>query len=288
MYLQLKKCIIECRKQTILIREESVRMKNASKRRLKIMTALSVLAVIFFTWSVPAFSEENTKPAEVTHEEMDKAYDEAMMQGDSEITFLTMEEVNYWLAVIMKFTSGKMTDEDYAELKNPEVKRILDLDELIAQSDSFFKETGIQIDLSEYEDAVSSWEEYMEGLSGNTESAAADELFGQLPLESRADYLEAAYNVDNAIWTAIKSALGDSWSEVTDLVSGISPYVEKGEETVSGAFTLIDKIKTIVSVGNDEARYEKRIGLQNIKTRFTLLQQILHTVCNVIEAVPSF
>ena len=263
-------------------------MKNASKRRLKIMTALSVLAVIFFTWSEPAFSEENTKPAEVTHEEMDKAYDEAMMQGDSEITFLTMEEINYWLAVIMKFTSGKMTDEDYAELKNPEVKRILDLDELIAQSDSFFKETGTQIDLSEYEDAVSSWEGYMEGLSGDTESAAADELFGQLPLESRADYLEAAYNVDNAIWTAIKSALGDSWSEVTDLVSGISPYVEKGEETVSGAFTLIDKIKTIVSVGNDEARYEKRIGLQNIKTRFTLLQQILHTVCNVIEAVPAF
>ena len=65
-----------------------------------------------------------------------------------------MEEVNYWLAVIMKLVSGKITDEDYAELKDPESIRLLDLEDLITLSDSFFKESGIQTDLSEYEDAV--------------------------------------------------------------------------------------------------------------------------------------
>ena len=111
------------------------------------------------------------------------------------------------------YPSGKMTVEDYAELKDLKVPQILEMDELIALSDSFVKEAGIQVDLSEYEGAVSSWKEYMEGLSGDTESAAADELFDQLPLENRADYLEAAYNVDNAIWTLLISVLGDSWGE---------------------------------------------------------------------------
>ena len=119
-------------------------MKNALNRRLQIVTILFVLAVLFFTWSVPACAEETTEPAEVTQEEMDRAYDEAMMQGDSEITFLTLEEVNYRLADIMKFASGNMTDEDFAEMKNPDIRRLLDLDDLIDLSDSFFKEAGIQ------------------------------------------------------------------------------------------------------------------------------------------------
>ena len=129
-------------------------MKNAWKRRLLIVTALFVRTVLFFTLPVPACAEESTEPAEATQEEMNQAYDEAMMQGDSEITFYTMEEVNYWLAVIMKLVSGKITDEDYAELKDPESIRLLDLEDLITLSDSFFKESGIQTDLSEYEDAV--------------------------------------------------------------------------------------------------------------------------------------
>ena len=171
-------------------------MKNAWKRRLPIVTALLSLVVFFFAWSIPAIAEESTEPAEPTQEEMDEAYDEAMMQGDSEMTFYTMEEVNYWLSVIMKFASGKMTDEDYAELKDPEAIRLLDMDDLIALSDSFFKESGIQADLSEYENAISSWKMLMERLSENTEAAAADEFYEQLPLESQSDYLEAAYNVD--------------------------------------------------------------------------------------------
>ena len=63
-------------------------MKNAWKRCLRIVTALFVLTVLFFTLSVPACAEESTEPepAEATQEEMDQAYDEAMMQGDSEIT----------------------------------------------------------------------------------------------------------------------------------------------------------------------------------------------------------
>ena len=257
-------------------------MKNAWKRRLRIVTSLFVLSVLFFTLSIPACAEESTEPAEATQEEMDQAYDEAMMQGDSEITFYTMEEVNYWLAVIMELVSGKITDEEYAELKDPEAIRLLDLEDLITLSDSFFEESGTQIDLSEYEDAVSAWKGYMEALPEDTESSAADELFEQLPLESRADYLEAAYNVDYAVWNVLKNTLGDSLSEVTDLVSDISPYVEKGAEAISNAFTLLDKFKTFVSVGSDNERYEKRLGLQKIKTRFTLLQQMLLTAWNVI------
>ena len=238
--------------------------------------------------SIPVFAEKSTEPAEPTKAEMDEAYDEAMMQGDSEMTFYTMEEVNYRLAVIMKFASGKMTEDDYARLKDPEAKKLLDLDDLIALSDSFFKETEVQTDLSEYEDAVSSWKMFMESLSENTEADAADELYEQLSLKSRSDYLEAAYDVDNAVWAFFRNRLGDKLSGMTDLVSSISPYVEKGAEVVSNAFSLLDKFKTYVSVGSDIARYEKRLALQNIKTRFTLLQQMLQTVCNVIEAVPSF
>ena len=210
---------------------------------LKILAALFALTVFFFSLSIPACAEENTEPAGPSQEEMDKAYDEAMMQADSEITFYTMEDLNYRLAIIMKFVSGKMTDEDFA---------------------------------------VSSWEEYMESLSGDTD--AAEEFYGQLPLESRAEYLEAAYNVDNAIWSVLKNELGDSLSGMIDLVSDISSHLEKGAETISNAFSLIDKIKVFASVGTDNERYEKRIGLQEIKTRFTLLQQILLVACNAISS----
>ena len=204
---------------------------------LKILSALFALTVFFFSLSIPACAEENTEPAGPSQAEMDEAYDEAMMQADSEITFYTMEDLNYRLAVIMKFVSGKMTDE---------------------------------------------WEEYMESLSGDTD--AAEEFYGQLPLESRAEYLEAAYNVDNAIWSVLRNELGDSLSGMIDLVSDISSHLEKGAETISNAFSLIDKIKVFASVGTDNERYEKRIGLQEIKTRFTLLQQILLVACNAISS----
>ena len=249
---------------------------------LKILAALFALTVFFFSLSIPACAEESTEPAGPSQAEMDEAYDEAMMQADSEITFYTMEDLNYRLAVIMKFVSGKMTDEDFAELKNPDARHLLDLDDLIALSGSFFEETGIQTDLSEYENAVSSWEEYMESLSGDTD--AAEEFYEQLPLESRAEYLEAAYNVDNAIWSVLRNELGDSLSGMIDLVSDISSHLEKGAETISNAFSLIDKIKVFASVGTDNERYEKRIGLQEIKTRFTLLQQILLVACNAISS----
>ena len=231
---------------------------------LKILAALFALTVFFFSLSIPACAEESTEPAGPTQEEM------------------AMEDLNYRLAVIMKFVSGKMTDEDFAELKNPDARHLLDLDDLIALSGSFFEETGIQTDLSEYENAVSSWEEYMESLSGDTD--AAEEFYGQLPLESRAEYLEAAYNVDNAIWSVLRNELGDSLSGMIDLVSDISSHLEKGAETISNAFSLIDKIKVFASVGTDNERYEKRIGLQEIKTRFTLLQQILLVACNAISS----
>ena len=250
-------------------------MKHAVRRRLQKATALLSLSVFLFAWSVPACAEESTEPEEPTQEVMDEAYDEAMMQMDSEITYLTMEEANYQLALLMKFAAGKLTDEDFAEMKDPDAKRILGLDELIAISDTFIKESETQIDLTEYENAVSSWKEY------------ADVLFDQLPLESRADYLKAAYDVDKAVWDVLKNTLGDILSEVTDLVPDLGARVEEGAEVVSNVFGLIDEFKTILSVGNDNARYEKRIDLQKIKTNFTLLQQMLLIACNTIESVPS-
>ena len=262
-------------------------MKHAVKRQLQKVTALFSVFVILFVWFVPVCAEESTEPEEPTQEVMDEAYDEAMMQADSEITFYTMEEVNYQLALIMKFASGKMTAEDFAEWKGPDTKRILDPDELIALSDSFIKESGVQVDLTEYENAVSSWKEYIEGLPADTAAAAAEELYEQLPLESRTDYLKTAYNVDKAVWTVLKNSQGDILSEVTDLEPDLDTHIEEGAEVVSNVFSLIDEIKTIVSVGADSARYEKRIALQKIKTNFTLMQQMLLIVCNTIETLPS-
>ena len=262
-------------------------MKHTVKRQLQKVTALFLLSVFLFVWSVPVCAEESTEPEEPTQEVMDAAYDEAMMQADSVITFYTMEEVNYQLALIMKYVSGKMTDEDFAELKDPDSTRIMDPDELIALSDSFIKESGIQVDLTEYENAVSSWKEYIEGLPADMTSATAEEFFEQLPLESRADYLKTVYNVDKAVWTVLKNALGDILSEVTDLVPDLDTYIEEGAEVVSNIFSLIDEIKTSVSVGADSARYEKRIDLQKITTNFTLMQQMLQIICTTMETLPS-
>ncbi len=260
-------------------------------RHLQTMAAVFAFVMVFLAWSMPACAEGITEaeelPAEVTQEEMDEAYDEAMMQADSEMTFFTMEEVNYRLADIMKFVSGKMTDEDIAEMKNPDIERIMGLDELIDLSDSFFKEEGFRTDLSEYEGAVSSWKEYMESLSGVAEAAGEGELFEQLPLENRAEFLEASYNVGNAVWTVLKNELGASLSGLTDHISDIGTGLEKGAEKVSNVFSIIYDVKTYISVGIDQERYEKRIGLQRIKTNFTLLQQTLFVVCNLIEEIPS-
>ena len=273
-------------------------MKHAVKRQLQKVTAVFLLSVILFVWSIPVCAEESTKPEEPTREVMDKAYDEAMMQVDSEITFYIMEEVNYQLALLMKYASGKMTAEDHAELKDPETTRLLDPDELIALSDSFIKESEIQADLTEYENAVSSWKEYIEGLPADMAAASAEEYYEQLPLESRADYLKAAYNVDNAVWTVLTNSLGDILSEAADLIPDvgtrieegaevISNVFEEGAEVVSNVFSLIDEIRTTVSTGADSARYEKRIDLQKISTNFTLMEQMLQIVCNTIEALPS-
>ena len=222
-------------------------MKNKGKGFLQIMAAVLTLTVFL---SMPAFATESTdpaEPAEPTQQEMDEAYDEAMMQADSEISFLTLEEVNYRLAVLLKFASDKLTDEDYAEMKDPDVERLLSTDGLIAQCESLLKENDMQTDLSAYEEAVSSWKEYREGLSKDTE-AADDAIYEQLPLESRAEYLEAAYNVENAVWSVLKNELGELISEVTGLGSDIGTYLEEGASVVSNAFSLLDQLNVTISV----------------------------------------
>ena len=103
-------------------------MKNAVKYPLQIVTAIFALTVFFFALSIPVCAEESSEPAEATQGEMDEAYDEAMMQSDSEVTFYTMEEANYQLAVICKFVSGKLTDDDYDEMNNPDAVHILSMD----------------------------------------------------------------------------------------------------------------------------------------------------------------
>ena len=262
-------------------------MKNKGKGFLQKIATVLTLSVFL---SMPAFAMESTapaEPAEPTQQEMDEAYDEAMMQADSEISFLTLEEVNYRLAVLLKFASDKLTDEDYAEMKDPDVERLLSTDGLIAQCESLLKENDMQTDLSAYEEAVSSWKEYREGLSKDTE-AADDAIYEQLPLESRAEYLETAYNVGNAVWSVLKNELGELISGVTGLGSDIGTYLEEGASVVSNAFSLLDQLNVTISVGSDSARYEKRIALQIIKTKLNLLQQMLQLSCNIIETIPSF
>ena len=252
--------------------------------------------------TLPSSEQEENQRAEVydvPQEVVDEAYDEAMMLADSEMSFWTMEALNYRLSAIMKYMSGIYPAENADMSEDLPENFLLSLDELIEETNSFLtgsdKDGGDAPDLSGYENAVAYWKKVQESISRNSgqndgveqnEDDGNEDEFFRLELESRIDLLEAALEVDNAVWEVLKSEFTGKFSWVADLEEElgleVGDKVKKGTEVISGIIGLLDEVQVKIDVGFDEERYEKRIRMKNINTRYNLLQQALIVVCNVV------
>ena len=234
---------------------------------------------------------------EVSREVVDQAYDEAKIKIDSDISRVTMEEVNYQLSALMNYLNGMSTDEFKSALEDFTEETLVSVDDLIVQADEFISgsdagETGL--DLSGYENAVASWKKMQEALHENaqlSEETAEQDVFDSLSPESQMDYLEAAMEVDRAVWEVIKADLGTRLGGLTELADELAGEldidlkegVEEGMQVASGIMDFINEVRLKIDVGFDEERFENRARISSINNSFNLLCQTLRTVCQTVS-----
>ena len=247
--------------------------------------------------AVTEMPEAEYEMTEVSREVVDQAYDEAKIKIDSDISRVTMEEVNYQLSVLMNYLNGMSTDEFKSALEDFTEETLVSVDDLIVQADEFISgsdagETGL--DLSGYENAVASWKKMQEALHENaqlSEETAEQDVFDSLSPESQMDYLEAAMEVDRAVWEVIKADLGTRLGGLTELADELAGEldidlkegVEEGMQVASGIMDFINEVRLKIDVGFDEERFENRARISSINNSFNLLCQTLRTVCQTVS-----
>ena len=247
--------------------------------------------------AVTEMPEAEYEMTEVSREVVDQAYDEAKIKIDSDISRVTMEEVNYQLSALMNYLNGMSTDEFKSALEDFTEETLVSVDDLIVQADEFISgsdagETGL--DLSGYENAVASWKKMQEALHENaqlSEETAEQDVFDSLSPESQMDYLEAAMEVDRAVWEVIKADLGTRLGGLTELADELAGEldidlkegVEEGMQVASGIMDFINEVRLKIDVGFDEERFENRARISSINNSFNLLCQTLRTVCQTVS-----
>lgn len=186
------------------------------------------------------------------------------------------------------------TEEFNSVLEGFSEETLVSVDDLIEQTDAFISDSGVDgeggIDLSGYGNAAASWKKIQESINGTIQQDEGDgdqEVYEQLSPESKMDYLEAALEVDNAVWDVLRSVLENRLDGLTELAKAIDidlkGEAEKGVRVISGIIDLVNEVKLKIDVGFDEERYENRIRISNINSSYSLLEQTLYAVCTAVS-----
>ena len=247
----------------------------------------------------PASGEPDAMPGEVSNEESDRAFDEAMNDQGAIMAFYIVPSLAGSCTTLMAYAYGAAPEASAEASGNAAVQL---MDEFILRTEWYFgggAGTGETFDpeaLAAFESAAADWKSrragfiaaYSDPSSAFAAGTALDDekaikpaadAFEQMPQDARVDYLESSQAVFYAAWPLLQKSLlaKTGIPELAEMdLSELGGIVQEG-------FDLISRIKTRVSVGFDQERYEGRIRVERVSNRLNALNEFVRVACRALE-----
>ncbi len=260
-----------------------------------------VLTLCMLTGAVsPALSE-----SEMTEEQIDeaseRAYDEAMLQGETQIAFSIVATLGQYLSDLMVYTYGEVPVSE-TDSANAAVQLV---DEVIRRADLCFRseEAGTDTEkLAVFNQAKEAWitgtvqfgtegEKFEAGLPlvDNRVIDLATDAFDRIPAEAQPVYLEMAEDVYSAIWQVLRPAVAAKAGE-TLMIPGLAEIA--GSEELLGledaAVEILAELKDVLSILSDGfygERSEERARIEQVESRLNSLESEVKLVLNALALI---
>ena len=265
-------------------------------RLCRLITLL--LALCMLTCAASAALSESQMTEEQIDEASKKAYDEALLQGETQIAFTVIATLGQYLSDLMVYTYGEIPASE-TDSANAAVQLV---DEVIRRAALCFRSEGTGIaaeKLAAFDQTKEEWNTAAakfgaEGQKFETGLPLVDErvndlatdAFNRIPAEAQAVYLERAEAVYKAIWQLLRPELVAKVGEAIDIpelaeLAGSAEF----SELEDAATELIAEVKNLLSGlkdGIDAVKSEARARIELIGSRLNFMESVVKVVINAL------
>ena len=273
-------------------------MKMAFRQTGLCRLIILVLAVCMLTGGVSAALGEPEMTEAQIDEASNKAYEEAMLQGETQIAFTIVVTLGQYLSDLMVYAYGEIPASE-TDSANAAVQLV---DEVIRRADLCFRseEAGASAEkLAGFDQAKEAWqtaavqfgaagEKFEAGLPLTDDRVIdpATDAFERIPAEAQPVYLEKAESVYRAIWQALRPAVAAKVGEALE-IPGLEDLagIEKISEIEDAVGDIIADVKDMLSTlseGFYEGRSEERTRIEQVESRLNSLESEVKLVINAL------
>ena len=260
-----------------------------------------VLTLCMMTGAVsPALSESEITEEQI-NEASERAYDEAMLQGEAQIAFTTVATLGQYLSDLMVYAYGEIPASE-TDSANAAVQLV---DEVIRRADLCFRseEAGATAEkLAVFDQAKEAWtsaavqfgtegEKFEAGLPlvDHRVIDPATDAFDRIPVEAQPVYLEMAADVYRAVWQALRPAVAAKAGEAL-MIPGLAEIAgsEKLSELEDAAVGFLADLKDVLSVLSDglyAERSEERARIEQAGSVLNSLESEVKLVLNALALI---
>ena len=256
------------------------------------------LALCMLMCAVPAALSESEMTEEQIKEASNKAYDEAKLQGETDVAFTVVATLGQYLSDLMVYTYGEIPASE-TDSANAAVQLV---DEVIRRADLCFRseKAGIAAEkMAAFDQAKEAWktaaaqfgaegEKFEAGLPlvDNRVVDLATGAFNRIPAEAQPVYLEKAESVFRAIWQLLRPAVAAKAGEALNIpeiakladAEEISELEDAAAEFVAG----VKDVLSALSDGLDGTRSEERARIEQVSSRLNSLEAGMKIVVNAL------
>ncbi len=257
-----------------------------------------VLTLCMLTGAVPAALSEQQMTEEELEEASRKAYDEAKLQGETQIAFTSVVTLGQYLSDLMVYTFGEIPSSE-TDSVNAAVQLV---DEVIRRADLCFRsgEDGPGAErLAAFGRAKEDWKAAAAqfGAEGETFEAGlpltdlrvvnpAADAFDRIPAEAQPVYLETAEKVYRTIWQALRPAVAAKAGEMLE-IEGLAELagaeeVSEFEDTALEFLADLNDVFSALSDGFNGERSEERARIEQAASRLNTLEMEVKLVINAL------
>ena len=253
---------------------------------------LWMLALCMMAGAVSAALCESELTEEQIDEASEKAYEEAMLEGETQIAFTTVATLGQYLSDLLVYTYGEIPVSE-TDSANAAVQLV---DEVIRRADLCF---GAAENPDAFSQAKDAWktaaaqfgaegEKFEAGLpltDGRVSDPATD-AFSRIPAEAQPAYLEMAEIVYRAVWQALRPAIAEKVGETLE-IPGLGELAGAGEitELEDAAMEILADLKDILSDlsgGLAGEKSEERARVEQAASRLNALESEVKLVINAL------
>ena len=227
-----------------------------------------------------------------------KAYDEAKLQGETQVAFTVVATLGQYLSDLLVYTYGEIPVSE-TDSANAAVQLV---DEVIRRAELCFRseEAGIAAEKrTAFDQVKEDWKtaavqfgaEGMKFEAGlplvdNRVVNPATDAFELIPAEAQPVYLEKAESVYRTIWQILRPAVAAKAGEALDIPE-IAEIFDLGEisELEDAAAEIIADVKDVLSIlsdGIDAEKSEERARIEQAGSRLNSLEAAVRLVVNAL------